>query len=120
MESCIRCKEQYPSIFSRMGSSSFFERMWSKGLERYDELEGIGWEWQNLDGCMVKAPLALESVENNPTYREKMGPKCSVLTDENGLPLAGSQRDKSGTIAGLATRNLQQVANVHAVKHPNL
>jgi len=37
----------------------FFEKIWAKGLEKYDELEGVGWEWQSLDGCMVKALLAL-------------------------------------------------------------
>ena len=52
-----------------------FEKIWSKGLEKYDELEGIGWEWQSLDGCMVKAPLALEAVGKNPTDRGKNGDK---------------------------------------------
>jgi hypothetical protein len=34
-------------------------------------MEGIAWEWQSLDGAMVKAPLALESVGGNPTDRGK-------------------------------------------------
>lgn len=38
-------------------------------------LEGIGWEWQSLDGCMEKTPLALESVGKNPTDRGKNGDK---------------------------------------------
>ncbi len=46
-----------------------------QGLEKYDELEGIGWEWQSLDGYMVKAPLGLESVGKNPTDRGKNGDK---------------------------------------------
>ena len=74
--------------FQEWEAAGFFERIWSKGLEQYDELEGVGWEWQSLDGCMVKAPLALESVGKNPTDRGKMGTKRSVLTDKNGLPLA--------------------------------
>ncbi len=41
----------------------------------YDELEGIEWEWQSIDGSMVKAPLALESVGKNPTDRGKNGDK---------------------------------------------
>ena len=43
------------------------------------KVEGIGWEWQSLDGCMVKAPLVLESVGKNPTDRGKNGDKtqCS-------------------------------------------
>jgi len=44
------------------------------GLEEYDELKGIGWEWQSVDGSMVKAPLALQAVGRNPTDRgEKKG-----------------------------------------------
>ena len=57
--------------FQEWAAARFFGRIWSKGLEKYDELEGIGWEWQSLDDCMVKAPLALESVGNNPTDRGK-------------------------------------------------
>lgn len=57
-------------------AAGFFEKIWAKGLEQYDELEGIGWEWQSLDGCMVKAPLALESVGKNPTDRGKNGDKA--------------------------------------------
>jgi hypothetical protein len=30
--------------------------MWQEGLLRYDEMRGLGWEWQSVDGCMVKAP----------------------------------------------------------------
>ena len=28
-----------------------------EGLELYDELEGIDWEWLALDGAMTKAPF---------------------------------------------------------------
>ncbi len=57
----------------------FFEKIWALALTEYDELEGIGWEWQSIDGSMVKAPLALESVGKNPTDRGKNGDKtlCS-------------------------------------------
>ena len=65
--------------FQEWSAAGFFEKIWSKGLEQYDELEGIGWEWQSLDGSMIKAPLALESVGKNPTDRGKNGDKtqCS-------------------------------------------
>ncbi len=61
--------------FQNWLAAGFFEKIWAKGLKQYDELEGIGWEWQSLDGCMVKAPLALESVGKNPTDRGKNGDK---------------------------------------------
>ena len=34
-----------------------FERIWQAGLEEYDDLEGIVWEWQSLDGVMTKDPF---------------------------------------------------------------
>ena len=61
--------------FQEWQAAGFFEKIWAKGLEKYDELEGIGWEWQSLDGCMIKAPLARESVGKNPTDRGKNGDK---------------------------------------------
>jgi len=48
-----------------------FVRLWRKGLAEYDEWEGIAWAWQSIDGALVKAPLALETVGPNPTDRGK-------------------------------------------------
>jgi len=49
----------------------FFLALWKRGLAEYDEMEGIAWEWQSIDGSMMKAPLARESVGPNPTDRGK-------------------------------------------------
>jgi len=57
--------------FQALVTAGFFETIWAKGLERYDELKGIGWEWQSLDGCMTKSPLGGEAVGRNPTDRGK-------------------------------------------------
>ena len=48
-----------------------FTKLWRRGLAEYDELEGIAWSWQSIDGAMVKAPLAREAVGPNPTDRGK-------------------------------------------------
>jgi len=48
-----------------------FVRLWRKGLAAYDEMAGIAWAWQSIDGAMVKAPLATEAVGPNPTDRGK-------------------------------------------------
>jgi transposase len=48
-----------------------FVKLWRKGLAEYDEMEGIAWSWQSIDGAMVKAPMALEAVGPNPTDRGK-------------------------------------------------
>jgi transposase len=57
--------------FMEWTEARFFEGIWRAGLQKYDELKGIGWEWQSVDGCMVKAPLAREAVGHNPTDRGK-------------------------------------------------
>ena len=49
----------------------FFQNLWVAGLGRYDEAQGIDWDWLSADGCMTKAPLATQSVGNNPTDRGK-------------------------------------------------
>ena len=48
-----------------------FENMWKLGLERYNEIQGIDWEWLSIDGSMNKDPLAKESVGANPTDQGK-------------------------------------------------
>jgi len=57
--------------FQRWRQEGFFVRLWRAGLAEYDEMEGIAWEWQSLDGTQGKAPLAQEAVGNNPTDRGK-------------------------------------------------
>jgi len=57
--------------FRLWAAKGVFVRLWRKGLAEYDELEGIAWRWQSLDGGMVKAPLAQEAVGPNPTDRGK-------------------------------------------------
>src|SRR5258708_11741098 len=35
----------------------FFGRLWVAGLEEFDELGGIDWEWQSRDRVLTKAPF---------------------------------------------------------------
>ena len=57
--------------FLEWAKAGVFVRIWQAGLAEYDEMEGIAWRWQSIDGAMVKAPLAQESVGPNPTDRGK-------------------------------------------------
>jgi len=38
-----------------------FERLWQAGLAEYATQVGIDWEWNAIDGAMVKAPLGGKS-----------------------------------------------------------
>lgn len=57
--------------FQDWQAQGVFVKLWRKSLAEYDEMEGIAWTWQSIDGAMVKAPLAIESVGPNPTDRGK-------------------------------------------------
>jgi len=63
------------AYFRKWLKQGFFLKLWEKGLIEYDEMEGIAWKWQSIDGAMVKAPLAQEAVGRNPTDRGKGGTK---------------------------------------------
>jgi transposase len=76
-------KEKYGSAssvhryFLEWEKEGFFEELWRAGLAEYDEMEGISWQWQSIDGTMMKAPLAQESVGPNPTDRGKKWEQAS-------------------------------------------
>lgn len=74
--------------FRRWEQQGVFERIWQAGLQDYDELEGIAWEWQSMDGVMTKAPFGGAATGANPTDRGKRGTKRSQLSDGRGMPLA--------------------------------
>jgi putative transposase len=74
--------------FQAWERAGVFHRLWQAGLAEYDELRGIEWEWQAVDGVMTKAPFGGAATGPNPTDRGKRGTKRSLLTDGAGIPLA--------------------------------
>jgi transposase len=38
-------------------AAGVFQKLWAMGLQQYDQLKGIDWSWQSMDGAMTKAPL---------------------------------------------------------------
>jgi putative transposase len=43
--------------FQQWVKEGVFERVWVRLLEEYDDIRGIGWQWQSLDSSSVKSPL---------------------------------------------------------------
>lgn len=74
--------------FQEWEQKGFFKALWQMGLTEYDEVQGIEWEWQSVDGAMTKAPFGSAATGANPTDRGKRGVKRSLLTDGTGIPLA--------------------------------
>ena len=49
------------AYFRDWEKQGFFLELWQRGLSEFDDLEGTAWDWQAIDGGMVKVPLARES-----------------------------------------------------------
>jgi putative transposase len=85
--------------FRAWEQAGFFGRLWAAGLGEFDELVGINWEWQSLDGVMTKAPFGraataeAESIGHNPTDCGKHGTKRNTLS-EGAWVAAGDGRSE--------------------------
>jgi putative transposase len=42
--------------FQEWVKAGVFLELWQAGVERFDELCGIDWDWLSMDGAMTKAP----------------------------------------------------------------
>jgi putative transposase len=73
--------------FTKWVEAGVFLKLWQAGVEQFDDLSGIDWDWLSMDGAMVKAPLGVEKTGPNPTDRGKSGVKRSVLTEGHGVPI---------------------------------
>jgi len=74
--------------FQRWVELGLFHMLWSIALEFYDQSIGIQWEWQSMDGAHVVAPLGGDDVGASYKHRTKNGSNRSLLTDQQGIPLA--------------------------------
>ena len=54
------------AYFQEWAASGVFEKLWRIALQEYDDLKGIDWEWQSLDGAMTKSPLGGEKNREKP------------------------------------------------------
>jgi putative transposase len=52
--------------FQALVESGAFEELWVVALLEYDDLKGLEWRWQSMDGAMTKAPLGGEKNRAEP------------------------------------------------------
>jgi len=81
---------RYFMSWSRAG---VFLKLWHLGLAEYNDLEGIAWRWQSIDGALVKAPLAQEAVGPNPTDRGKKWVQKTPVGGRHWHPVS-TRRDR--------------------------
>lgn len=46
--------------FSEWVEHGVFLKLWQAGVQQFDELQGIDWDWLSMDGAQTKAPLGGE------------------------------------------------------------
>jgi putative transposase len=60
-QACPRERYGPPSTvyyyFAQWVKAGVFALLWAEALLVYDELKGLEWTWQSVDGAMTKAPL---------------------------------------------------------------
>ena len=80
--------------FLEWEAAGVFEALRKAGLAEYDQMEGIAWRWQSIDGAMLKAPLAQGAVGRNPTDRGKKGEQAPPAGGRAWRPVV-ARRDRS-------------------------
>ena len=68
------------SYFQEWTELGVFRELWRQTLLEYDELKGIQWEWQSVDGAMTKSPLGGEKNREKP-YRSRQAGYQAVGAD---------------------------------------
>lgn len=59
--------------FQEWVEAGVFLRLWEEGLQQYAEEVGIEWEWNAMDGAMVKAPLGGKRNRSQPNRPREIG-----------------------------------------------
>jgi transposase len=85
--------------FSERAEAGFFRRMRQEGLLASDELKGLGWEWQRVEGSMVKAPLTREAAGSNPPDRGKKGQNAVRRSNPPDYPWGSCPAEPTGMTA---------------------
>ena len=65
------------AYFQEWAKAGVFEELWELALAEYDDLKGIDWKWQSLDGAMTKSPLGGEKNREKPDRSRQVG--CQAL-----------------------------------------
>ncbi len=66
--------------FREWVAAGVFLKRWQVGVERFDELKGIDWDWLRMDGAMTTAPLGGGN-NRPPSNRSRASGRQAVVAD---------------------------------------
>jgi transposase len=74
------------AYFQEWVAAGVFAGLWTLALKEYDDLVGIDWEWQSLDGAQTKAPLGGEKNREKPDRSRQVGRQAFGVDRRPGRP----------------------------------
>jgi len=82
--------------FQEWVAAGVFLKLWYAGVEQFDELQGLDWDWLSMDGAMTKAPLGGEK-DGTQSHRPRQGRRQAQSADRGArrADWAGSRRGQS-------------------------
>jgi transposase len=88
--------------FQEWTEAGVFELIWALGLDEYEELKGIDWSWQSMDGAMTKAPLGGEKNRAQPNRSSQAWNQAKSAYRRRGDPArsCGGRRQHQRLQAG--------------------
>ena len=78
--------------FQFLVRKEIFATIWRMALKEYDELQGIEWAWQSIDGTMTKAPLGGEKNRPQSHGSSQIGDQAVVAHRWQRHPLGRSRQ----------------------------
>jgi transposase len=83
--------------FQEWVAAGVFLRLWQVGVERFDELHGIDWNWLSMDGAMTKAPLGGEKNRVQSDGSRQSGGKTLAVDGGAWRPSGAGDRRREPT-----------------------
>lgn len=80
--------------FQEWVQADVFLNLWKAGVERFDELRGIEWDWLAMDGAMSKAPLG---GEKNRSQSHRPGQRRRETQSADRRPWSADRSDDRGS-----------------------
>jgi putative transposase len=80
--------------FQEWVAAGVFLQLWQAGVEQFDELKGIDWEWLSMDGAMTKAPFGGE--KNRPQSHGSGQKRSQAQSADRGARGAGGPGGRRG------------------------
>jgi len=91
-----------------MDAGRVFKKLWANGLEEYDELKGIQWRWQSMDGAMTKALWAGKKTGPIRRIEPRTGQTQSAC-EGRGVPLELASMEPIATTSSWSKRRLLSI-----------